>query len=241
MTHVFLSAQWHHLAILNYEVPSELLQPHVPAGTQLDLYKDKALVSIVGFMFLNTRLKGIPIPFHRDFEEVNLRFYVYRMVEGQKRRGVVFIKEIVPKSALALVARWVYNENYVAMPMSHGGPDMGAAPTGPISYSWTSPSGQNLMEVTPQGNCAFPAADSEASFITEHYWGYSRQRDGSTVEYEVTHPQWQLWQTSSSRFVCNVAEIYGLEWAPYLAVKPQSALLALGSEVQVYDGMRLKA
>ena len=33
-------------------------------------------VSLVGFMFKNTRLLNIPIPFHTDFEEVNLRFYV---------------------------------------------------------------------------------------------------------------------------------------------------------------------
>ena len=123
MSSVFLKADWKHLLMLNYEIDPTILQPHVPVGTELDLFKGRCLVSMVGFMFLNTRLKGVPIPFHRNFEEVNLRFYVKR-VEGsgdeqEVKRGVVFIKEIVPKPALSLVARVFYNENYVTHPMEH--------------------------------------------------------------------------------------------------------------------------
>jgi uncharacterized protein YqjF (DUF2071 family) len=73
---VFLTAEWKHLAMLNYEIEPSVLMPYVPRGTELDLWNGKNLISVVGFMFLNTRVFGIPIPFHRDFEEVNLRIYV---------------------------------------------------------------------------------------------------------------------------------------------------------------------
>src|SRR5436305_10870786 len=115
MAPVFLTAAWHHLVMLNYEVPPALLASRVPAGTSLDFWNGKTYLSVVGFLFLQTKVLGIPIPFHRDFEEVNLRFYLRR----EERRGVGFIKEIVPLRAIAAVARIVYNENYVALPMRH--------------------------------------------------------------------------------------------------------------------------
>src|SRR5215467_7194109 len=119
MEKVFLTAEWRHLAMLNYEIEPQILQPYVPAGTELDTWSNKTFISVVGFMFLKTRVMGLPIPFHQNFEEVNLRFYVRYKAANEWRRGVVFIKEIVPRWAIATVARVVYNENYAAMPMRH--------------------------------------------------------------------------------------------------------------------------
>lgn len=239
VSNVFLTARWHYLAMLNYEVPAELLAPMVPKGTELDTFDGVCIASIVGFMFLDTRLKGVPVPFHRDFEELNLRFYVRREVDDEVRRGVVFVKEIVPKPALAFVARVAYNENYVHMPMRHHLDVPSGEPRGEVSYGWKSKSGWNEVAVTPEGASFLPEAGSEAEFITEHYWGYAVQRDGGTVEYRVAHPQWDLWQTVDSRFQCDVAEIYGEAFVPYLQGKPRSALLARGSEIEVYDGTHI--
>ena len=100
----FLTAKWHDLIMVNYEVDPKLLEPRVPLGTELDLQDGKCFVSLVGFMFLDTRVMEFLVPFHVNFEEVNLRFYVKRETEDELRRGVVFIKEIVPKSAIAAVA-----------------------------------------------------------------------------------------------------------------------------------------
>lgn len=240
MSSTFLTATWSYLAMINYEVPPELLLPHVPKGTELDSWQGKTMASMVGFMFLDTRLKGVPVPFHRNFEEVNLRFYVRREHAGEIKRGVVFIKEIVPKSALALVARVVYNENYVAMPMDHDMNIVDGTPQGPVSYRWQHQGRWNSMSVTPQGKAFLPDADSEASFIAEHYWGYAMQRDGSTVEYEVQHPPWEAWMASASNFDCDVAGIYGPEFAECLSGQPSSAFLARGSEVSVLSGHPLK-
>src|SRR5690349_10650745 len=101
----FLTAQWKDLIIANYEVDPALLSSRVPGGTELDLQDGHCFVSLVGFMFLETRVLGVPIPFHVNFEEVNLRFYVTRRLQGETRRAVCFVKEIVPRAVIAAVAR----------------------------------------------------------------------------------------------------------------------------------------
>src|SRR6185437_11165669 len=102
---VFLSAVWRQLAMLNYRVDPALLAPYLPAGTTLDLWRGDAFISVVGLLFDDTRVLHVPIPFHITFPEVNLRCYVRREVGGETRRGVVFIRELVPRAAIAFVAR----------------------------------------------------------------------------------------------------------------------------------------
>ncbi|MDJ0841272.1 MAG: DUF2071 domain-containing protein [Acidobacteriota bacterium] len=239
MTKRFLTARWSYLAMLSYVVPPEILEPFVPKGTRLDLFEGKALISMVGFLFQETRLKGVPVPFHRHFEEVNLRFYVRREVDGEVRRGVVFIKEIVPRAALAMVARLVYNENYVAMPMEHELGLDGDVPVDPVVYRWRLNDEWNEMAVTPYGDPALPRPGSEQEFITEHYWGYAAQRDGGTVEYRVAHPTWEVWPVVDPVFRCDVAKLYGPEFVIPLDRQPDSAFLARGSEVEVFNGVRI--
>lgn len=234
----FLSAQWIHLAMLNYEVDPEILAPRVPAGTSLDLWNGKCFVSMVGFQFLRTRVLGVAVPFHQDFDEVNLRFYVRRETPQETRRGVVFVKEIVPRAAIAWLARTLYNEAYVALPMSHS--DHVGAEDPSISYAWELDGKQHRLGLRPLGNPFIPPPDSEETFITEHYWGYVRQRDGTTVEYRVEHPRWEVWRGADPVFECDVAKLYGPEFAQPLGRPPSSCFLAKGSEVVVRKGTQLK-
>ena len=221
----FLTAKWVHLVMLNYVVDPELLAPRVPAGTTLDLWDSKCFVSMVGFQFLDTRVLGLAIPLHRDFEEVNLRFYVRREQDGERRRGVVFIKEIVPRAAIAWVARVLYSEAYVALPMAHD--DRVEAPERQISYSWEHGGRTCRLGLRTTGAPYLAEPNSEESFIAEHYWGYVRQRDGSTVEYQVEHPRWRVWRGEAPQFECDVAGLYGAEFvrSPY-RIQPSSAFLA---------------
>ena len=229
----FLTAEWKDLVMINYKVDPAILQPYVPAGTELDCWQDKALVSMVGFMFLNTKLLGIPIPFHRHFEEVNLRFYVRRKgVEGWQR-GVVFIKEIVPKIAIATVARVCYNENYEALTMRH------QINSDSVRYSWRRNNEWSEMHAQIRGAPQSWQTGSEEEFITEHYWGYAKQRDGGTVEYRVEHPPWQVWRATEATFKCNIKEIYGAQFETFLKAAPTSAFVAVGSPVTVYRGVKL--
>ncbi len=238
---VFLSAEWRDLAMLNYEVDPAILRDWVPAGTSLDLWRGKAFVSMVGFRFLQTRVLGIPIPFHRNFDEVNLRLYVRRETSEGVRRGVVFVKEIVPRFAIAWVARNVYNERYIALPMRHRVVPPGDAPeaAGQFRYEWRTGPRWNRLEVGVRGAAELRPEDSEEAFITEHYWGYARQSDGSTLEYQVEHPRWKVWRAVDSEFDCDVESLYGHKFAPFLRAQPSSAFVADGSPVTVRSGRLL--
>jgi uncharacterized protein YqjF (DUF2071 family) len=238
----FLTASWRYLAMLNYEAPPSLLRPLVPAGTELDTWGGATVASMVGFRFLDTRVLGIPIPGHRDFDEVNLRFYVRRRGEdGAWRRAVVFVREFVPRRAVATVARWVYNEPYTAVPMRHelqmGGATDGQS--GRAGYSWRWAGRWHRLEVTTRGRPTIPDPASEAAFITEHYWGYTAQRDGGCKEYRVAHPSWRVWDAAESQFDCEVRAVYGAGFAECLTGRPRSAFRAEGSGVMVVPGRRL--
>jgi len=236
----FLTAEWRYLLMLNYEVAPDVLLPLVPAGTALDLWAGRALVSVVGFRFLRTRVLGAPVPCHRDFDEVNLRFYIRReMPDGEVRRGVAFARELVPRAAIAIVARRAYNEPYRAVPMRSTTPTSPTAPPGRVAYEWLTRSRWQHVSGTAFGDPAVPPPGSEAAFITEHYWGYTRQRDGGTVEYEVRHPPWRVWAVESPELVADVHGLYGAAFAEALAAPPASALLAEGSPVVVYPPQRI--
>ena len=234
---VFLTTDWRHLAMLNYEIDPAVLEPHVPYGTELDAWNGKHYISVVGLMFLNTKLYGVPVPFHRDFEEINLRFYVRRETAGEVRRGVVFVKEIVPKPAITLVARAFYNENYVTLPTSHSvvRDDAGIS----VSYEWRQPEFTHGLDVQGEGSPTLIQDGTEEEFIAEHYWGYAVQRDGGALEYEVEHPRWRVWRIRDAVLNCDVERLYGSQFAPYIGSAPASALLAEGSPVIVRKGTRV--
>ena len=240
----FLTAEWRWLVMLNYEVPPDALLPLVPRGTVLDLWDGRALASVVGFRFLGTRVLGVPVPFHRDFDEVNLRFYVRReMPDGDVRRGVVFVRELVPRPAIAWVARVVYNEPYRALPMRSDTPSGPTDAPGAVRYAWRRRlKGRETWEhvgARAVGRPAIPAPDAEARFITEHYWGYTPQRDGGVVEYEVAHPPWRVWEAEAPELAADITSLYGAAFAGPLAGPPRSAFIAEGSAVTVYRPRRL--
>jgi len=237
----FLTAEWRYLAMLNYEVEPERLMPLVPKGTELDTHDGKTFVSMVGFLFLNTRVMGLAIPFHRDFEEINLRFYVRRQAEDGWRRGVVFVKEIVPRTAIALTARWLYNENYVALPTGNVvvRSQVNSANIESVTYYWTFRSKAHSIELTTRGEPDHFVEGSQEEFIVQHHWGYTSQKDGGTIEYQVEHPPWRIWQAQHGRLTCDVEKLYGQRFVGALSAQPSSVFLAEGSEIQVYKGRRL--
>lgn len=239
---VFLSAQWRDLVMLNYAVDPALLLPHVPAGTELDAWGSTTYVSAVGFMFLRARVLGCAIPWHRDFEELNLRFYVRRRgrdgephvgPDGYKR-GVAFLKEIVPRAAVALVARRLYGERYESWPMRHGRSDTpgGAA----LSYDVRVARRWGGLGLRVVGEPAPLRPGSEEEFIAEHYWGYVARPGRATLEYRVEHPPWRAWPGLDPRNDLDLAALYGREFAAALAGPPRSAFLAEGSAVTVHHG-----
>ena len=233
MAKTFLKAEWRKLAMANYAVDKSILDKYLPYKTEIDFWSNTCYISLVGFLFRGTRIKGMKIPFHTNFQEVNLRFYVRFNDEGVWKRGVVFIKEIVPKPALTFVANSVYKENYETLPMEHVWSTSGDSIT--AEYKWKK-KGWNLLKVIADGTPRQIVSDSEEEFITEHYWGYTRVGDRKTSEYEVEHPRWEVYPVKDYRIEVDFEEVYGKDFGFLKDVKPRSVFLAEGSLVEVKDG-----
>lgn len=236
----FLTAEWRRLVFLNYRVEPDALRPYLPAHTELDMWNGICYASIVGFRFLNTRVKGWRIPFHEHFTEINLRFYVRRHDPQSERgrtselgwkRGVVFVREIVPKPAIAIVANSLYQERYLARPMRYIWHEMDAQLE--VEYAWEQANRWQTFGVKVENAPVDLKAGSEAEFITEHYWGYARRDDQSTVEYQVEHPRWQMYPVREWRCDIDFGAVYGSVFAHLSDAQPLSVFLAEGSEVSV--------
>ena len=226
--------------MLNFPIEPKALQEHIPKGTELDHWEGTTYVSLVGFLFLDTKVKGLAVPFHRDFEEINLRFYVRSRGPEGWRRGVVFVREVVSKQAIAFFARLLYNENYLACPTRSSVVDPSGDTTGSVEYGWR-PDGQWLsIGAEFSGEPSLPGKNSLEKFITEHYWGYSIQRDGGTMEYQVEHPQWKVWEATYPTMSGDFVGFYGPEFSPFLQSPPSSAFVADGSPVIVRNGNRME-
>jgi len=224
--------------MLHFRIDRALLEPMVPPGTVLDLYHDtEAWVSVVAFRFLDTRVLGVAVPFHRDFTEVNLRFYVRRHVNGETRRGVTFIRELVPRAAIAWAARLTFNEPYVTTDVMREMLPEDGGMAGRLRYEWMHRNRWQSLEVhTERGGHAM-ANGSIEEFLTVRDWGYTRQDDGGTLEYRVEHPRWMMWKSTKASLDCDPATICGFDFT--LPLAPTFAYACDGSPVTIYVGEKL--
>ena len=228
----FLLAEWNNLIMANFVVPEELLSPFIPCKTELDFYKGKTFVSLIGLMFLNTKILGLSVPYHINFEEVNLRFYVKHNDRGNWKRGTVFIKEIVPRAAVSFFANFFYGEKYSTMRMKH----FHAKKAGEIEtcYEWKYENKWNKIAASSQEKSLPVRMNSEEEFIAEHNWGYTKYNENKTYEYEVDHPRWDIFEVSNYTIDCDFSGIYGNEFSFLNDKAPSSVFMARGSEVKIY-------
>jgi uncharacterized protein YqjF (DUF2071 family) len=227
----FLTAEWNDLAIFNYEINPKILKNHVPKGTELDLFNGKCYISLIGFMFENVKVLGIKIPFHVNFEEVNLRFYVKRYENGIWKRGVVFVKEIVPKHAITIVANTLYNEHYQTLKMRHSRTENETSKS--FHYEWYKDSKWNSISMKTEKNAIPIEANTETEFITEHYFGYTNYNKEKSIEYAVSHPKWEQLKVIESIINVDFQSIYGNDFKFLQDLKPTSEFLALGSKITI--------
>ncbi|MEO6542060.1 MAG: DUF2071 domain-containing protein [Ferruginibacter sp.] len=233
----FLTAAWERLVMANYIVDAALLTPYLPHKTELDIFNGKVYVSLVGFMFMNTRILGLKIPFHVNFEEVNLRFYVRYHDNGEWKRGTVFIKEIVPKWAISFVANTIYHEKYATKRMRNRRTESGNEMT--VSYHWKHARTWNRIEATVDKLAQAMVPGSAEEFIAEHYWGYSKYNDTTTFEYEVQHPAWKIFPVKNYSIECDFKGLYGVAFSELAGAKPDSVFVAEGSAIAVLKKRRL--
>ena len=238
MRKTFLTAEWRKLIIVNYLIDPDKLLPYLPHKTELDFWNDQCYVSLVGFRFINTKLKGFSLPFHRDFEEINLRFYVRYKDGNTWKRGVTFIKEIVPRPALTFVANSIYSEKYVTLPTKHHwGLHNGSMK---VAYEWKHQGAWDSIEVTASSTGLEIMPGSEEEFITEHYWGYTQINDRLTSEYQVEHPRWQTYSVMDHKITVRFGELYGAEFAILKDSLAQSIMLAEGSMISVRAAAKIR-
>jgi len=238
VSRTFLTAEWRKLIMAQYEVAPATLAPWLPAGIELDLYQGRCYVSLVGFLFDRVRVLGLPIPFHTRFEEVNLRFYVARTApDGTRKRGVVFIREFVPRAAITFIANSLYEEPYATLPMRHSIATTPDALT--ISYSWRHNKTWHSLAVEASPNSQPIEFGSVEEFITEHYWGYTKRSSGRASEYGVQHPRWVVYPVQKFEIEVDFGALYGPAFASLNGLAPASILLAEGSEVTVSTGTHL--
>ena len=229
----FLTADWKNLVFANYTVDPVVLRPYLPMGTEIDFFEGKCFVSLVGFMFLNTAVKGIRYPFHTNFEEFNLRFYV-RFPDGNGwKRGVVFVREIVPRRMITQVARLLYGERYYYHPMKNSLVITDTAID--VKYEFLFRKEWNHIAVTAAKEGKDIVPGSETEFITEHYWGYTKRGPALTSEYNVQHPSWKVHEVTGYSVGCDTLHLYGEELHRFLDREPSSVFMAAGSPVSVHQ------
>lgn len=226
---VFLTAEWNYLINITYAIDPKVLLPYLPKGLSLDIINGKAFVSFVAFEFNDVKVKGFKIPFHRKFPEINLRFYVNR--EG--KRGVVFIKEFVPKYFVALIANKIYNEPYFAIKMDHSiektEKGLNVHHSLCINKVWFN------VDVKAENKSSIPAPDTTEHFFKEHEIGFGKDKNGNTLEYKVEHPIWEIYPIRNIESTICFEKVYGKEWAFLNSEKPFNVLLARGSKIKVFD------
>ena len=237
MSKKFLTAEWKDLIMANYIIDPAILLPYLPGKTELDSYKGNVYVSLIGFMFASTKILGIKIPFHVNFEEVNLRFYVRYNDNGVWKRGAVFIKEIVPKAAISFVANTIYHEKYTTLPMKHFREEDENEIH--FSYYWKYGKQWNRLAATTEKTALPMQPGSEEEFIAEHYWGYSRYNSQTTFEYAVQHPAWKVYPVKKYFIDCDFTGLYGERFSFLQQAKPNSVFVARGSDITVLNKRNL--
>lgn len=238
MTRTFLTADWRYLAMLNFEVDPGVLRPHLPRGTKLDDHGGRYFVSLVAFLFLDTHVLTLPAFFHQNFEEVNLRFYVQRTVGKESRAGVVFIREMVPLPLVAGTARLTYNEPYRTVPMGHTIVDTDGELQS-VEYLFGGPRDRCRLALHIDGPAQDMKPGSDEEFLSARGWGYTRQRDGGTIEYRVEHARWHVWAEARWELEGPLGEFYDEPFASIISGAPASAFIADGSAVAVHMPERI--
>lgn len=228
----FLTAKWKNLILINYEIDARLLEKYVPKGTEIDLHNGKCYISLVGFLFQNTKLLGLKIPFHVNFEEINLRFYVKRFENNEWKRGVVFIKEIVPKPALSFIANTIYKEHYQTLPTKHSITKNRNRNTDYV-YQWKTKKRWNTILIETENKDSEIESGTTSEFITEHYFGYTKYNENKTFEYEVKHPKWNQKKVIQTVVDIDFKETYGNEFEFLNKQEPAFTIFALGSKISV--------
>jgi len=228
-----LTADWNNLVVLNYEIDPAALIPYLPPHTEPDFWNNKCYISLVAFQFRNPKIRGIALPFYRNFEQVNLRFYVRYSYGKEIRKGVVFIKEIAAGKLLKAGAALLYNEHYTNLPTRHAIEEKDSMLH--IKYEWNCNNEWNYIDAVADMHKTIPRSGSVEAFITNRFWGYTKVSVNKTVEFCIAHQPWNIHVLKSCRINCSSEALYGKTLHSYLTKEPALSFMMDGSFVKVYN------
>lgn len=232
----FLTARMSRLLLLSYEIDPALLLPHLPAGTEVDFHARRAFVTLLGLHLGNPALYGLPLPFFRGYAQVNLRFYVRRrLAPNHWRRGVAFIRQIVPHRPVAWTAQWLFHEPVVRLDTEEISRSQGRDAV-LSEYGWRCAGQRHCLRALYPAQPVLPEPGSEEEFLLERYWGYSRRKNGGCLEYRFLHPPWRFAKAVEAEVSAGVGDFFGPPFAELFNGPPDSSFAADGSQVTLYRG-----
>ena len=240
----FITAHWQNLALLSWSIDDSAVTRLLPQGLEIDRFNGNAFVSAVGLTVSNLRVLGVST-WPTRFEQVNFRFYVrQRLISGGYRRGVVFLKQLVPHRTTALTARLVYGEPFAPVPISH---DCREPHTGLLdahrefTYSWRRNGQMEGLRAETDLAAEFPGPGSLAEFLTVRHWGYNGRPGDHTKGYAVSRPAWAVRPATAWRFDCDVATLLGGAFARGMSTAPASVLMTSGCQAKIGWPRRLSS
>ena len=223
----FLTAEWRHVLGITYEAEAAVLEPYLPRGVELDRLEGAPRVSVVAFHFRRTRLRGLPIPLHVNFPEINLRTYV--RVGGE--RAVVFLREFVSRPAVSIIARVAYNEPYRTIRMRD---ELLHDPARGIGVRHRfGPRLANRLEAWAEPEGFAPEPASPGYWLTHHDLGVGAGRDGRARSYRVEHEVWRLHEIRELEVDVDFAALYGPRWCHLADARPSHVTFASGSAITI--------
>lgn len=214
--------------LLTYEVDPSLVQPWLPSDVQPDLHDGKALVSLIAFDFVDTRVRGRRIPGFVDFPEINFRTYV-RQGDHQ---GVVAIRELVPSPLAAAIARLRFNEPFRSAPIESRTQSLGDELL--VEHRWRWKERRYFLRVTADQHSIPAPAQGPPHNLLGRRWAYGRTRRGQPIRLRVEHPEWALRRIRTLDYEVDFGALYGPEWAVLNGRRPDGTHLAVGSAISIF-------
>lgn len=238
---VSYQASWHDMVVINFDIEPRIVEMHLPPGLEVDLYNDHSFISLVALKCRDTVIKGIRIPFHSNYAQLQLRCYVKRTDGDTTRRGTFFIKRFVPSRRVARLMSWWTGQKYQHMRIrTHVS---GFQETDPnimpeAQYECFVNGRWNKIKIKARSQRRKLRPESKDQFILDHQYAY--YSDGkNTFEYLVDHPPWLIWDAASGALDCDVEALFGKEFARPMKHRPSSVMLARGSDVTVYQSTKI--
>jgi uncharacterized protein YqjF (DUF2071 family) len=225
---IFLTARWENLILVTYKTDPDFLKPYLPEGLELDTIDGSAFLSLVAFDFIDTKVKGIYIPFNVNFPEINLRFYV----KNKEQRGVVFVREFVPNHLTVIGANIFFNENYKRINIKN---EISIDDKIFLMHTIEINSKEYFIKVLAENKPYMPPENSAEHFFKEHEWGFGTTRSGKTLVYRVEHPYWEVYPVTDFETNIDYGEVYGNHWKFLNGQKPYNITLAKGSAIKVFN------